>query len=181
MTSQFGNPVMRLFTEVAGAAGDIFSRKAWPARGLRVLDPNVDFGDEDEAADKTYGSRDRAPKTSNTDKTLTVLAFIKTSFPWFSLKDLLPELFTSEDSSIRNVANTYLAMGGRLHILQTLVGENGIEDEAASDWIISMAAEICNKEASYLTDNARRAPYYEEAKSLLMTGLPNWDDMWVWS
>jgi hypothetical protein len=123
-----------------------------------------DFGDEE--SDPTYGANSRASKSSDTEKTLAVLEFIKTNFPRFSLKDLLTALFTSDNASIKNVTNSYLGTGGYMHILETIVGDKGTRNQAVCDWIIGQATAICRKEVSRLTDDAADGHYYEEAKSL---------------
>ena len=84
--------------------------------------PFLDLGSDDmqdNEQDLTYGSTSRAPRTgTDTDKTLAVLAFMKDKFPRFSLRNLLQELFTSENSSIKNVTNSYLGTGGGIHLLE---------------------------------------------------------------
>jgi hypothetical protein len=123
-----------------------------------------DFGDEE--SDPTYAANSRAAKSSDTEKTLAILEFIKTNFPRFSLKDLLTELFTSDNASIKNVTNSYLGTGGYMHILETIVGAKGTRNQTVSDWIIGQATEICRREVSRLTEDAADGHYYEEAKSL---------------
>ncbi|KAJ7245498.1 hypothetical protein C8J57DRAFT_1438306 [Mycena rebaudengoi] len=113
-----------------------------------------DFGDEE--SDPTYAANSRAAKSSDTEKTLAILEFIKTNFPRFSLKDLLTELFTSDNASIKNVTNSYLGT----------VGAKGTRNQTVSDWIIGQATEICRREVSRLTEDAADGHYYEEAKSL---------------
>ncbi|KAJ7803858.1 hypothetical protein B0H14DRAFT_2613006 [Mycena olivaceomarginata] len=103
-----------------------------------------DFLDEDSDAD--YGSNTRARKSSDLDKTLAVLEFMKDYFPRFSLKNLLTVLFTSDNPSIKNVTNTYLAMDGALHLLETAVGDKGLTDNDVADWVMMQAATICTGE-----------------------------------
>jgi hypothetical protein len=48
----------------------------------------MDLGSDDlrdEESDLTYGSNSRAPKSTDTDKTLAVLDFMKENYPRFSL------------------------------------------------------------------------------------------------
>jgi hypothetical protein len=52
-----------------------------------------------------------------------------------------------------------------MHILQTIVPE-GHNSEGVDDWIMAKATEICGREVSWLTDNARKGPFHEKAKSL---------------
>ncbi|KAJ7272029.1 hypothetical protein B0H12DRAFT_1044160, partial [Mycena haematopus] len=111
----------------------------------------------------------RATKTSATEKTVAILAFIKDTFPKFSLKNLLTELFTSENSAIKNVTNTYLGTGGHIHILETAFGDKVIYNPTVASWILDKAAEICSREVSQLTDTASKGDYWEEAKSLRLS------------
>ena len=90
-----------------------------------------DFGDEN--SDLTYGSNSRAPKSTDTEKTVAILEFMKENYPRFSLRDFLTELFTAEHPSITNVTNTYLARGGRKHLLETAIGDTRIVDEDVAD------------------------------------------------
>ncbi|KAF8187378.1 hypothetical protein K438DRAFT_1538436, partial [Mycena galopus ATCC 62051] len=92
----------------------------------------------------------RVPKTSDTEKTLAILTFMKKHFPKFSLKTFLTELFTSENSAIKNVTNTYLGTSGHIHILETAVEGKAIENDAVARWIMAKAAEICTREVRQL-------------------------------
>ncbi|KAJ7017057.1 hypothetical protein C8F04DRAFT_1201115 [Mycena alexandri] len=63
---------------------------------IPYLDLNSDLlpDDDDEPSDDlTYGSNTRAPKLSDTDKTIAVLDFMKENFPRLSLRLLLTQLF----------------------------------------------------------------------------------------
>jgi hypothetical protein len=124
-----------------------------------------DLPPEDDS-DKTYGNRERAPKTTDLDKACMVLGFMKENWPRFSLKDLLTVLFTSKDQRITVTVNSYLATGGRLHLLHMVAGDEAPLDEPITDWILSMAADLCDREASYLTENASRGPHFKEALHL---------------
>ncbi|KAJ7939065.1 hypothetical protein B0H13DRAFT_2226293 [Mycena leptocephala] len=124
-----------------------------------------DLPPEDDS-DKTYGSRERALKTTDLDKACMVLGFMKENWPRFSLKDLLTVLFTSKDQRITVTANSYLATGGRLHLLHMIAGDEAPLDEPVTDWILSKAADLCDREASYLTENASRGPHFKEALHL---------------
>ncbi|KAJ7651446.1 hypothetical protein B0H17DRAFT_418996 [Mycena rosella] len=107
----------------------------------------------DEEGDLTYGSNSQARKFTDTEKTLPVLEFMKEEFSRFSLKAFLQELFTSEDASIRNVTNSYLATGGGLHLLETAIGDQGMEDPDIVDWIMAHAKELCSRDAQTMTSN----------------------------
>ncbi|KAJ7624216.1 hypothetical protein DFH06DRAFT_1087495 [Mycena polygramma] len=131
--------------------------------------PFLDLGSDDLAdqdSDLTYGSNARAAKATDTDRTLAVLEFMKENFPRFSLRALITELFTSDDGSVKNVANKYLAMGGGVHLLEVAIGDKGMADSKIADWIMDQATAICSREASWLTDNASRGDHFEDAKSL---------------
>jgi hypothetical protein len=131
--------------------------------------PFLDLGSDDfgnEELDITYGSNSRAPKSTATDKTLAILAFMKENYPQFSVRDLLTELFTSEHPSITNVTNSYFGKGGRKHLLETAIGGSYCADEDAADWIMTKATAICAQEVSHLTDRASKGKHFEDAKSL---------------
>ncbi|KAJ7795949.1 hypothetical protein B0H14DRAFT_2620413 [Mycena olivaceomarginata] len=87
-----------------------------------------DLPPEDDS-DKTYGSRERAAKTTDLEKACTVLQFMKEHWPRFSLKDFLTVIFTSKDPKITVTANSYLATGGRLHLLCMVAGDEDPLDE----------------------------------------------------
>ncbi|KAJ7854783.1 hypothetical protein B0H13DRAFT_2254728 [Mycena leptocephala] len=131
--------------------------------------PFMDLGSDDlrdEESDLTYGSNSRAPKSTDTDKTLAVLDFMKENYPRFSLRDLFTELFTSDDSSIKNVTNTFFGMSGGVHLLKIAIGNKGRTDKGIADWIMAEATAICTREVSQLTDRASRGDHFEDAKSL---------------
>jgi hypothetical protein len=156
--------------DAVSAVGATSSPQGPPVPELYVREdvPFLDLGSDDfgpDDLDDTYGSNSRAPKTSNTEKTVAVLAYMKATFPKFSLRELLTELFTSEDGSIKKFTNTYLGTGGCMDILQTIVPE-GHNSEDVDNWIMAKATEICGREVSWLTDNARKGPFHEKAKSL---------------
>ncbi|KAJ7715067.1 hypothetical protein B0H16DRAFT_1269865, partial [Mycena metata] len=123
--------------------------------------------DDDEPSDDlTYGSNTRAPKLSDTDKTIAVLDFMKENFPRLSLRLLLTQLFTSDNASIKNVTNTYLSMGGCVHLLEIAIGNKAMGEPDLADWIMDKATAICAREVSRLTDRASRGNHFEDAKYL---------------
>ncbi|KAJ7246764.1 hypothetical protein C8J57DRAFT_1674982 [Mycena rebaudengoi] len=130
------------------------------------LDLNSDDLPAEDESDLNYGSNSRAPKSTDMDKTLAVLEFMKDNFPRFSLRAFLTELFTTDNSAIKNVANTYLGTGGRVHILDTVIADNGNKDAEVGNWIMVKAAAICTWEVRWLTDEASNGHFFEEAKSL---------------
>jgi hypothetical protein len=121
------------------------------------------FGDEHDDLD--YRTNARAPRQSDLEKTFSVLNHLKT-LPNFTLRNLITVLFTSEDSSIKNVTNSYLGRNGHIHLLETVFTDQAIANPSVADWIVSKAVEICNEEASGLTDTARKGQHYDDAKSL---------------
>ncbi|KAJ7816520.1 hypothetical protein B0H14DRAFT_3148604 [Mycena olivaceomarginata] len=114
-------------------------------------------------------SRSHAPRLlciqSDLEKTFSVLNHLKT-LPNFTLRNLITVLFTSEDSSIKNVTNSYLGRNGHIHLLETVFTDQAIANPPVADWIVSKAVGICNEEASGLTDTARKGQHYDDAKSL---------------
>ncbi|KAJ6572935.1 hypothetical protein B0H10DRAFT_1839026 [Mycena sp. CBHHK59/15] len=131
--------------------------------------PFLDLGSDDlrdEERDLTYGSNSRARKFTDTEKTLAVLEFMKEEFSRFSLKAFLQELFTSEHALIKNVTNSYLGTGGGLHLLETAIGEQGMQDPDVGDWIMARATELCSREVTQLTTRASEGPYFADAQYL---------------
>ncbi|KAJ7671739.1 hypothetical protein B0H17DRAFT_913176, partial [Mycena rosella] len=129
----------------------------------------LDLGSDDlrdEEADLTYGSNSRATRFTDREKTLAVLEFMKDNFPRFSLKLFLEQLFTSDNASVKNVANSYLATGGGLHLLEIAIGDKGMENSDIGDWIMARATEICSKEVTQLTTRASRGPHFADAQYL---------------
>ncbi|KAJ7758633.1 hypothetical protein B0H16DRAFT_1820588 [Mycena metata] len=88
-----------------------------------------DDDDNEPLDDLTYGSNSRAPKMTDTEKTVAVLEFMKDRFPRLSLRLFLTQLFTSDNPSITNITNTYLSMGRGAHLLETVIGDKAIGQE----------------------------------------------------
>lgn len=128
-----------------------------------------DDNDDEDTDDPTYGSNSRAPKLSNEQKTLAVLEFMKDKFPRLSLRLLLTEIFTSDNPAITNVTNTYLSMGGRIHLLETAMGGKFLLDSEITDWIMGKATAICTREVQGLTDMASKGDHFEDAKYLRLS------------
>ncbi|KAJ7026701.1 hypothetical protein C8F04DRAFT_966073 [Mycena alexandri] len=128
-----------------------------------------DDNDDENTDDPTYGSNSRAPKLSNEQKTLAVLEFMKDKFPRLSLRLLLTEIFTSDNPAITNVTNTYLSMGGRIHLLETAMGGKFLLDSEITDWIMGKATAICTREVQGLTDMASKGDHFEDAKYLRLS------------
>ncbi|KAJ7689905.1 hypothetical protein B0H17DRAFT_832256, partial [Mycena rosella] len=133
----------------------------------------LDLGSDDlrdEEADLTYGSNSRATRFTDREKTLAVLEFMKDNFPRFSLKLFLEQLFTWDNASVKNVANSYLATGGAdsggLHLLEIAIGDKGMEKSDIGDWIMARATEICSKEVTQLTTRASRGPHFADTQYL---------------
>jgi hypothetical protein len=104
------------------------------------------------------------PKLSNDEKAVEILQFMKNQFPQFSMQDLLSSIFSSDLGSIKNYTTKYLEQGGRMDLLDLLVGKNLHHDEALSVWIMEKAAQICQREFSQLTDRASRGAHYADAE-----------------
>ncbi|KAJ7340585.1 hypothetical protein DFH08DRAFT_704319, partial [Mycena albidolilacea] len=104
-----------------------------------------------------------AAKTTDLEKACTVLQFMRENWPRFSLKDFLTVIFTSKDPRITVTANSYLATGGCLHLLCMIAGDEDPLDEDVNDCILCKAADLCDREANYLTENALRGPHFKEA------------------
>lgn len=88
---------------------------------------------------------------TNDEKTIEVLHFMKETFPRFSLKLFLTSIFLSDNRLIKSYANIYLKNGGRVQLMEMLIGRDFLKEEV-SDWIIGKST----KEFSQLTDRAAR-------------------------
>lgn len=121
--------------------------------------------DEDDLLFNLTGTR-RAPKKSDVEKTLEILGFMKSNFKQFSLRLFLQTLFTSDNGSIKNYTNIYLQNGGAVHLMEIGMGDRWKGDEALCDSIVQKAADICSREASWLTDQASRGPNFSDAQFL---------------
>ncbi|KAJ7211427.1 hypothetical protein C8J57DRAFT_1605879 [Mycena rebaudengoi] len=143
---------------------DFYIRNDMPFLDLGPADLPQDEGSD---IDGDYDpSNVRAKKSTDTEKALAVLGFMKERFPRFSLRSFLDVLFTSDDGAIKNVTNTYLQTGGAIHLLDVAIGDKGMRDDDVGDWIMDKAALICEREVSWLTDRASRGPYFDDAQSL---------------
>ncbi|KAJ7017268.1 hypothetical protein C8F04DRAFT_979707 [Mycena alexandri] len=122
---------------------------------------------EDDSDDEEFNPNNaRAPKTSDEDKTIELLGYMKQNLGRFSLPLLLNTLFTSDNGYIKNYTNMYLQSGGALHLMNIAVGDSWKKDEVLADCIIDKAADICGREASWLTDLASKGPNFSDAEFL---------------
>ncbi|KAJ7679456.1 hypothetical protein DFH06DRAFT_1078921 [Mycena polygramma] len=108
----------------------------------------------------------RAQKRSDDEKTLEILAFMKQNFARFSLRLLLDTLFTSDNGSIKVYTNLYLQSGGALHLMDIAVADRWKRDDRLANCILDKAADICAREASWLTDQASKGPNFADAEFL---------------
>ena len=139
---------------------------------IPFLSLNSDNVLSDDIYDHTFSPNQENPtysKLSNNEKVVEILQFMKNQFPRFSMWDLLSSIFSSDLGSIKNYTNKYLKQGGRMDLLDLLVGKNLLHNEALSVWIMEKAAQICQREFSQLTDHALRGAYYVEYQHLLCT------------
>ncbi|KAJ7768448.1 hypothetical protein B0H16DRAFT_1247798, partial [Mycena metata] len=90
-------------------------------------------------------------------------------FPRLSLRLLLTQIFTSDNPAITNVTNTYLSMGGCIHLLETAIGGKFLPDSEITDWIMGKATAICTQEVQGLTDMASKGAHFEDAKYLRLS------------
>jgi hypothetical protein len=113
----------------------------------------------DDPHDKTFTLVDNNTfRLSDDQKTTEILRFMKETFPRFSLKLFLTSLFSSNTGPIKNYTNIYLKSGGRVHLMEMVVGKDFLKDDELLDWIIAKASEVCAKECSQLMDRAARGP-----------------------
>jgi hypothetical protein len=159
---------------------DAASTVGAPSSPAGPMLPELDFPDdvpfielgsdvlpEDDSDDGAFDPANaRAPKKSDDEKTMAVLQFMKQNLSRFSLRLLLHTLFTSENGSITNSTSMYFQSGGAQHLLEVGVGDRWKRDEELATCIIGKAAEICGKEASWLTDQASKGPNYSDAEFL---------------
>ncbi|KAK6964724.1 hypothetical protein R3P38DRAFT_2591652 [Favolaschia claudopus] len=150
------------------AATTVGATSSPPDRHFRNIDLpddvlSHDFGASDD--DENYAANSRAPKLDDAQKTIQVLRFIN-QFSRFSLRLFLEQLFTSENSEIKNRRGTYLGQNGYSHILKVMFTNNPLDDPAVVEWIMEKSTDLCVKEASRLTDTARKGAFSEDALSL---------------
>ncbi|KAK6991878.1 hypothetical protein R3P38DRAFT_2571701 [Favolaschia claudopus] len=123
-----------------------------------------DFGGSDDDGDY-YAANSRAPRLSDTEKTIQVLRFMG-KINKLSLRVFLEQLFTSDNSEIKNITGTYLGRDGYSHILKYLLPDRSLDDPAVVQWIMEKSTDLCVKEASRLTDTARKGAFSGDALSL---------------
>ncbi|KAJ7214360.1 hypothetical protein GGX14DRAFT_317281, partial [Mycena pura] len=110
----------------------------------------------------------RAERKSNLDKAKQVLNYMDSKLKRFTLRDLLDIFLTSDDEFMKHRRSMYLASPGPVYMLDLVLRAAGGITPDISNWIVAIAADICNYEASHLTDQASSGPYYEDAKLLRM-------------
>ncbi|KAF8128810.1 hypothetical protein K438DRAFT_2000147 [Mycena galopus ATCC 62051] len=130
------------------------------------LDSDDLLGNDSDDPDYTEANKKRAPPKTNEQKTLAVLGFMKQHLGRFSLHLLLDTLFTSNNGSITNYTGMYFQSGGASHLMEIAIGNRWKQDDALANHIVDKAAEICSREASWLTDQASKGPNFADAEFL---------------
>jgi hypothetical protein len=69
-------------------------------------------------------------------KVINILQYMKTQFPRLSLRHFLEVLFTSDDGTITNFTNIYLAGGGGVCLMDTLWEKEGMKNEDMQAWVV---------------------------------------------
>ncbi|KAJ6477096.1 hypothetical protein C8R47DRAFT_939701, partial [Mycena vitilis] len=116
--------------------------------------------------DTEFGENTRAPRRSDEEKAIAVLQFMKQTLGRFSLRLLFQTLLTSDNGAITNSTNMYFQSGGAKHLLELGVGDRWKRDKELAGCIISKAAEICDRETGWLTDQVSKGPNYSDAEFL---------------
>ncbi|KAF5318227.1 hypothetical protein D9611_014741 [Ephemerocybe angulata] len=93
--------------------------------------------------------------------------------PHFSLSTFLRTLFMSNSGDITKYTNRFLSEDSHISLMSVWLKENPSKKQVSKDarlsmqsWIITEAASICAKEASFLTDKASDGPFKSEAMHL---------------
>lgn len=127
--------------------------------------PDLSDNDEEDSDYQDYQTpTKRKSPQSNDEKTRLTLEFMRSTFSRFSLRQFLECLFTSEDGTIKNVSNVFLAANDHLDIMD-LWWNNSPRPLSGflETWVVQRAAQVCAKEASWLTDRAKEGKHTDDA------------------
>ena len=107
---------------------------------------------------RTWPSEEQRGQTSNNEKATTILQFMKLEYPRFSLRMLLETIFAADvPAELKTYSSSFMKDDGLLKFMDTLLGLEDWKDSAMLNWVVNMAAEVCAKEASRLTERASRS------------------------
>ena len=127
---------------------------------LSEVDPDSDYFSDPQTPIK------RATGLTDTQKTRRTLDFMR-DFNRFSLQIFLKTLFESDDPSIKNFSNTFLAGKGVLSVMELLwKGGAGLNNPDLMAWMVEKAASACAQEAGWLSNCASEGPHPNEAQFL---------------
>ena len=136
--------------------------------GIPFLSLDLDDLPSDDGYDPNFSPDpdNLAPRLSDDEKVIEILRFMKGRFPRLPLRNLLTSIFSSNLGSIKNYTNMYLKDGGRIELMNMLMGNNWHRDDNLSSWIVDKASQVCQRELSQLTDRASRGPHVADTAFL---------------
>ncbi|KAF8871016.1 hypothetical protein CPB84DRAFT_1692599 [Gymnopilus junonius] len=126
-----------------------------------ILFQEISEHEDNEGDDPDYSSTPdkRHPALSDTEKTRLIFEFMAKHLSKFSLHKFLVTAFSSEDPMIKHAANIFLSNDCHIELMDIWWNKRGglkpKEDETpTTEWVVQRAAEICDTEASWITDRA---------------------------
>ncbi|KAF8956030.1 hypothetical protein BDZ97DRAFT_1672290 [Flammula alnicola] len=99
----------------------------------------------------------REQRRSDTQKVKDVLRYMADKCNYFSLRQFLETLFTSEDGDLHKSANMFLISGYACGVLDEWAKK--IPSEEMLEWVMERAVKACHREFSFLTDRALQGPH----------------------
>ncbi|KAF8964881.1 hypothetical protein BDZ97DRAFT_1659640, partial [Flammula alnicola] len=109
----------------------------------------------------------RQPRRSDTEKAKDVLRYMADKCSYFSLRQFLETVFTSQDGDIQRSANTFLTSGRACGVMDEWAKK--IPSEEMLEWVMKKATKACRQEFSFLTDRASRGPHQDDANFLRLS------------
>ena len=136
---------------------DAFELEPGPQVAFKAW-PDLPDYDEDDGSYMPASNTRRGPQ-SDEQKAIHILKFMRETFPRFSLRILFETLLKSRHPEITNSVNTWKGNGGILELLDLLWAASGLRDDGVCEWVTEKAAQVCAREASWLTDRAADGPH----------------------
>ncbi|KAF8998377.1 hypothetical protein BDQ17DRAFT_1219961, partial [Cyathus striatus] len=108
----------------------------------------------------------KSPQTLD-QKIAVILDYMHTVDNRLSLYKFISEVFSSSHASVKASSGKFYSENSHIKLMDLWWMQcGGMHDINMKEWIMNQAAEICAREASFLTNRASEGPYFDVAKSL---------------
>ncbi|KAF8997528.1 hypothetical protein BDQ17DRAFT_1429042 [Cyathus striatus] len=138
---------------------------------LAVIDPSTEYfegedREEDYDSEYTVPNKRKVPQTLDS-KISGILDHMHMVDGRLSMHQFISGVFKSNNPSTKKSSGRFYSENSHINIMDLWWMQNGgMQDVSMVEWIMDRAAEICNQEASFLTNQASKGPYNEVAEYL---------------